>query len=515
MGERTGKRWWVAVLLGLLAPFVVPEVAGPASAKATLCGARDLPETGLQGDVPLADQLSGRADQGYNCGLALLGYSSLGGRGSNANMAWSGDCAYIAGPGVAVVDVRDPQHPKHVRTLHTGGSESTVETLSAVDAPDRHILVTGRYGIGGLDGDGPGVAPVDVWDVSDCANPKQLSTIAFPGNVHNVTLTADGKRVWATLPLRAADISDPRHPKVLPRIEPQLTAAGSQAMVKAHEAWPSPDGTRLFVANQGFPNDTEQMLVVDIAGWPRRPARILGSASVPGHSIRPMQIDGRPYLLMSDESVVNATAKGCLPDKLTPLGGIARPKLVDISHEELPRVRSQLHLEINEPKHCAEQLLSGVNGSGHYHDVDDARDTTFAMVSMWNSGLRLFDVRDPTRPREVAYFNPGRFRPPENPLAGGVPTVGGLSYALSPYGLDQAWAHVRYRPDTGQIWLTTSSGGFWVLELEPQVRKALDLPARPTVHPRGAVPRPPMTQGVVRSTSAASLYCALTTARVL
>ena len=515
MGAHAGRRWWLAVLVGLLAPFVVPEVAGPASATATLCGAEDLPETGLQGDVPLADQLSGRADEGYNCGLALVGYSSLGRRGGNANMAWSGDCAYIAGAGVAVVDVRDPLHPTHVRTLHTGGSQASVETIHAVDAPDRHILVTGRYGVGGLDGDGPGVAPVDIWDVADCTRPKLLSQVAFPGNVHNLTLTADGKRIWSTLPLRAADISDPRHPELLPRIEPELTAAGSMQLAKAHEAWPSPDGKRLYVANQGFPNDDERMLIVDVEGWPVRPARILGSASVPGHSIRPMQVDGKPYLLMSDESVVNATAKGCLPDRLTPLGGIARPKVVDVSHESLPRVRSELSLEINEPKHCVEQLASGVNGSSHYHDVDDARDTTFAMVSMWNSGLRLFDVRDPAHPREVAYFNPGRFRPPEDPLTAGVPTVGGVSRAISLYGLDQAWAHVRYRPDTGHLWLTTASGGFWVLELEPQVRRALDLPARPTVHPRGAAPRPPMTRGVVVRAPVDPLYCALATARVV
>src|SRR5947208_2901602 len=58
-----------------------------------LCGAKDLPETGIQGDVPIADQASGRAQKGYNCGLALVGYTPLdaGGRtNSNANMAWAG-----------------------------------------------------------------------------------------------------------------------------------------------------------------------------------------------------------------------------------------------------------------------------------------------------------------------------------------------------------------------------------------------------------------------------------------
>lgn len=504
------RRWALAIVVGLLAPFLVPE--GPAEAvpnpsppaAALRCGARDQPETGIRGDVPLVDQLSGRAEEGYNCGLAPVGYSSLGARGGNANMAWSGDCAYVAGAGVAVVDVSDPRRPRHVRTLRTGGSTATAETLHAVDAPDRSILVTGRYGFGGVEGQ-PGTAPVDVWDVSDCARPKLLSTIDWPSNVHNLTLSADGKRVWSTLPVQGYDLTDPRRPKLLPSIEQQLAAQGAGHLAYAHEAWESPDGRRLYLGGQ-LPFDHEELLVIDIAGWPRRPARLLGRLDVPGHSIRPMTIGGKPYLLASDESIVNTTAKGCVPDALTPFGGVARPFLVDLTNEQLPRVKGQLRLPIAEPSHCVDQLLSGVNPSSHYHDVDDADDTTFAMVSMWNSGLRIFDVRDPVRPKEVAYFNPGRFT--TNQLAG-EPGIGTFLALTNPMGLDQAWAHVRYRPDTGHVWLTTATGGFWVLELEPQVRRALDLPARPTVHPQGAAPRPAASRAVAFATSDLAVYCTL------
>ena len=61
-----------------------------------LCGQNDLPEGPIQGDVPKADQDSGRAQQGYNCGLSLLGHTSLdfdGRPNANANMAWAGHCA--------------------------------------------------------------------------------------------------------------------------------------------------------------------------------------------------------------------------------------------------------------------------------------------------------------------------------------------------------------------------------------------------------------------------------------
>jgi hypothetical protein len=40
-----------------------------------LCGNNDLPEGPIQGHVPKADQDSGRAQQGYNCGLSLVGHT--------------------------------------------------------------------------------------------------------------------------------------------------------------------------------------------------------------------------------------------------------------------------------------------------------------------------------------------------------------------------------------------------------------------------------------------------------
>ena len=41
------------------------------------CGSHDKPEGVIQGDVPRADITSGRARQGYNCGLALVGHTKL------------------------------------------------------------------------------------------------------------------------------------------------------------------------------------------------------------------------------------------------------------------------------------------------------------------------------------------------------------------------------------------------------------------------------------------------------
>lgn len=108
-----------------------------------LCGLKDTPETGLQGDVPLADQQSGRAQQGYNCGLAVVGYSNLGGV-SGTDVTGIDHCAYVrvpgAGGGIRVVDVSVPTAPVVVQTLPL---TVTSENIYARKSPDRSLLVAG------------------------------------------------------------------------------------------------------------------------------------------------------------------------------------------------------------------------------------------------------------------------------------------------------------------------------------------------------------------------------------
>ena len=74
--------------------------------------------------------------------------------------------------------------------------------------------------------------------------------------------------------------------------------------------------------------------------------------------------------------------------------------------------------------------------------------------------LRVFDIRRPEAPVEVAYFNPADV---------GVDDV----------VLDQAWGHVRWVPETGHMWFATATGGFWVVELAPQVRAHLGMDDAP------------------------------------
>lgn len=470
------------------------------------CGPKDRPEPGIQGDVPKAEQDANRAYGGYNCGLALVGHTILASDGrtptGNANMAWAGDCAYVAGAGavfgppnprpgsgVAVVDASNPRKPRHVRTLRSPGALSTMETLHAVETAGRAVLVVGQYG---NDQAPAGPKPMDVYDVSDCAAPRLLETVEFPENIHNLTISGNGRYVFATQPVQVVDLDplfddDPgTTARYLGNLEADIPAppmaigptadlddalpeelrGATRSEYLSHEAWPSPDGRKLYLGGQ-LPT-WEQFTIVDIGPWldETGPPRVRSQRSGRGHSIRTATIDGRRYALHSEESVFGPTS-GCFPEELNPFAGPAEPWLTDITDEADPIRVSQFGLAINRVEHCAAQSESGVSAAVHYHDVDDERDTTFVMASMWNAGLRVFDVRDPEAPAEVAYFNPADVDPgPETEL-------------------DHAWGHVRYVARTGHIWFATSSGGFWVVELEPQLRRHLALTPKPAAHPAG------------------------------
>ncbi len=166
-----------------------------------------------------------------------------------------------------------------------------------------------------------------------------------------------------------------------------------------------------------------------------------------------------------------------MPETANPFAGPAQPWLTRIQDPTDPELVSQMGLEINQVDNCPDQLDAQENDSVHYHDVDDPDDTTFVMASMWNAGIRIFDVRDPARPTEVAYFNPGDIDPTAN------------------VHLDHAWAHIRYVPERGQIWFTTADGGFWVVRIEGKLRKYLDLDRKNEAHGRPALHVPASDPG--------------------
>jgi hypothetical protein len=464
-----------------------PTAAAAANGQRSSPG--DRPEPGLQGQTMPGEV--GVLPRPYSKGVRVVGHSDLWGRDSNVQLTWVGHCAYVASTplnflgwaakpnsaetsGVAVVDVGDPSHPKAVRLLRDPGAMFTAETMHAADAPDRKVLVAGAYanGAGGMKAADPPL--IDIYDVSDCANPKLMAEFKWPENVHAVTVSPNGRHVYGTHiepftgkgGLHVLDISDLAHPRYLGKFG-VTRPDGTTYEFAPHEISISPDERRIYagvIASTGgdlnlgvklFPPNPEGLgpnaggiYVLDnsdlVEGRPNPKMRLIGTAQHAGwHSAMQARINGTPYL-------VGAGELGVCPG--------AWPRITNIADETKPAPVGEFRLAMNRKENCPPPSASEIKSNGisgrpgtaesHFNDVDSATDTRLGLFNFMWAGLRIADLRDPARPVEVAYFKPG----------------------------DACTGHVRYLPDTGQIWFTCAASGFWVIELRPELRAALGLP---------------------------------------
>ncbi len=511
---------------GKTSPLVIAVAllcaALPSRACAQSSEAIDRPETGRQGETLQADIASGRALKPYHKGVRLVGHTDIWNRGANLNMAWIGSCAYVSsakgsGPqaanststaylkepaGVAVIDVSNPAAPRSVKLLRDRGSIDASETLHAIEAGGRRILVAGNYS-GGIpffatQADAmksmpavfaarPGTAVplpepskadadqawLSIYDATDCKNPKLMSEFKWPANVHMVTISPNGQRVYGTeiVPglttglggILVLDISDLAKPRFIGEFGATL-ADGSTRRFTTHEVHLSADERRayasVYASEAGGVDQSKDgsVYILDnsdiVEGRANPKMRLLGEAQHGGwHSVVPAQIGGVPHL-------VGAAEPGTCPG--------VWPKIIDIADEAHPRIVGQFKLEMNTPQNCHPAPLRNQIAS-HFNDVDDAHDTHLGLFPFIAAGLRIVDLRDPAKPVEVAYFKPG--------LATKTVLTGlGLPGENKGPSNDACMSHVRYAKDTGQIWFACVDSGFYVIELTAQLRASLGLP---------------------------------------
>lgn len=452
------------------------------SARAPAVGA-DNPEPGLQGQTK-AGEAGVILAHPYSKGVNVVGHAPLDRRDSNLQLSWVDHCAYVSSTspnflmwgakadpstfGVAVLDVRDPKHPQQVGLLRDRGSLYASETLHAVAAPGRKVLAAGSYGAK------DDAAYTDIYDVSDCAHPRHMAEIKWPESVHTLTISPNGKRLYATIispftgkgGIAVMDIADMAHPRFIGKFA-ATRPDGTSFEFAPHEISISPDETRIYAGvvsstggdlNKGikiFPPNRDALgpdgggIYIfdnsDLAQGKADPKmRLIGTALHGGwHSVMRANIEGVPHLVGAGELM---SCPG------------SWPKIVNIADERKPFIDGEFRLAMNRPENCPSMSPSEKAAGGltmdpgtatlHFNDVDSATDTRMGLFNFLWAGLRIVDIRKPANPQEVAYFKPG----------------------------DGCGGHVRYIPETGDIWVACAASGFYVLQLQPQIRKRLGFP---------------------------------------
>jgi hypothetical protein len=429
------------------------------------CGPSSRPEPSIQGRVPREEVDSGRATNGYWCNLAVVGQSgSTGGFRVHRYVDEQGhECAYYdttllfptnvlslsAEPtGVAVLDMSDPSNPVRTDTLLTPAMQTPHESLNI--SVERGVLaaVTGN----------PTQYPggVDVYDISnDCRHP-QPKAAAFPASPwgHESGMAPDGLTFYPSSPggpfgLSAVDISNQQLPQTLVTSE-----------LDTHGMGVSEDGRRGYHAISDGLAITDLSEVQDREPTPQinEISRLTWSnVTIPQYAA-PITIGGKPYLFEVDE--FSTGEDGQLTGN-GPRVGAAR--IIDISDETAPRVVSNIRLEVHQPEHRDEiaddyGAQSPVQGyAGHYCNVPRTQEPGIIACSMIASGLRVFDIRDPENPKEIAYF----IAPPSTVSGTGGPTIDERA--------NWAMAEPAFAPERREIWYSDGTSGFYALRLTDAV----------------------------------------------
>ena len=446
------------------APAALP--AGFATTPRATCGPGSLPETGRQGRVPAVEYTNGRADKGYTCNTVARGHQGeTGGYQVHRYVDPAGHtCAFYDSTllfprdvrrqvlGTTVLDMSNPRKPVQTATLVSPAMQTPHESLRLNER--RGLLVA----VAGNPVTQAGV--VDVYDVAtDCRKPVLKSSLPVGFLGHEGGFSKDGMTYWASTTARpgitAIGLENPSLPSIL----------WHSVDYQAHGMGVSDDGRRLYLSVTAGISITPVVYaadaglqILDVSQVQRRAANPVVSevsrltwpeVSVP-QNVFPVTIDQHPYLVEFDEFDSNQTM-------YAPENAVGAVRVIDIQDERKPRVISRIRLEVHETAARASdqrddpQATFPVQGyAAHYCSVPRRTDPGILACSMILSGLRVFDIRDPHHPREIAYFNKPRVA---DDTGAGVERGG---FAMSAPAFD---------PARRAIWFSDGNSGFWNVEL--------------------------------------------------
>src|SRR5262249_29960622 len=134
--------------------------------------------------------------------------------------------------------------------------------------------------------------------------------------------------------------------------------------------------------------------------------------------------------------------------------------------------------EVHDPANCDLTALeppdvggSAPGYSSHYCNVDSVNNPTMVACSYRHAGLRVFDIRNPYRPREIAYYKPPAMRTAFLP---------GSNYwtATRDRTVDHTASLVRFRKVPAdethgrqmEIWFASADNSFQIVRFSDDIR---------------------------------------------
>jgi hypothetical protein len=348
--------------------------------------------------------------------IESLGYHDINGKPAfklamqEVGGRWYLYMAHLWHRGWSILDVTDPTAPEYVSFIP--GPENTW-TIQIQVADGKMITALERIapGWGGAE-DQPFSEGFLIWDVADPKSPRQLGHFRtgstgthrnfYDGG--NLVHAAGGAPGFDGKIYHVVDISDPAKPKQVSHffLEEQKKDATKLGKSGAKFSLHGPahiEGSRAYLS---YGDGGGVILDVSDIEAPRMVSRVAfqGLCSRQGiHTYLPLP---RRKLAVINDEAINENG-----DENLNLAGI-----VDISDENQPRLISLFP----QPQPPAETGLKNFFEKGgrfgphnqhhpnHQPCLEDRDD--LAYLTYFNAGLRVYDIRDPRTPKEIAWFIP-------------------------------------------------------------------------------------------------------------
>jgi hypothetical protein len=395
--------------------------------------------------------------------------------------------------GVRALDLTDARNPTITAYLNTPAMHDPWESLKVNERRQFLAADNGQNGGGGPE--------VDVYDLSqDCSHPQLVVSapvgtgadggLVAPVTGHEGSWAPDGLTYYGgdlrQFQYFAVDMADATAPKLIATFKTPFGAGPPYA--NTHGLSISDDGNRAYFvtavyssaidfANLPNPNviPNNGLIIADVSDiQSRRPnpqVRVLSKltwkdGAAAQHTIN-VKIDGKPYIIFVDEGGSGGnTPKGWAAACAAGLPAWPFARIIDISDETKPKIVSRLMLELHDPANCSKVLpdlagLASFTYGSHYCSVDNRRNATTLACGYFNSGIRVFDIRDPLQPREIAYYNP----------AGTMTASPGSNHVAQwrAGGPDWCSAQVHLDAKAGTLWTTCQDNGVLVLKFRQGV----------------------------------------------
>jgi hypothetical protein len=210
---------------------------------------------------------------------------------------------------------------------------------------------------------------------------------------------------------------------------------------------------------------------------------------------------GRSYIISTDESGGQGGVGGLAAACARGASAYGYSNVIDITDEANPRIVSKIMLEVHDPANCAKFLSEPPEVGGGALDystercnVDRTHNPTMAACGSRGTGTRVYDIRDPLHPVEVAYWKgpaprtaflpgSGSWSPPSNGVSVDrtVEKQAGLVRFVkvrSRHGKEHEWkGDDWWRRDEGKkdelnLWIVGDGNGFQVLRFSEDFLKS-------------------------------------------